>query len=216
MPHILLVEDDTEFAVLLTDFLETQLMTVRHVREAEGVVELLKREAFDLILMDIGLVCMDGLTLSRHIRKVSDIAIIVSSARGDVDDKLKAFEIGADDYMAKPYDPRELLARIHSLLKRVNIDEELIFCINEEERKIYKHGVALELTRAEYEIFSLFLAHPGCVIRRDEIANRMESHRFESGIESINVLVGRLRKKITDTKSTYIETIRGMGYRFES
>lgn len=216
MSHILLVEDDTEFAGLLTGFLEGQLMTVHHVREAEGVVDLLRNKAFDLIIMDIGLVRMDGLTLSRQIRKVSDIAIIVSSARSDVDDKLKAFEIGADDYMAKPYDPRELLARIHSLLKRVNVGEDMVFRLNSEEKKIYKYGVALDLTRAEYEIFELFLSYPGCVIRRDEIANRMESHRFESGVESISVLIGRLRKKIADAKSTYIETIRGMGYRFES
>lgn len=216
MSKILLVEDDREFAGLLSDFLRSHAIALTHVTKAEGVVELLRSEPFDLILMDIGLVGMDGLTLTRQIRKVSDIAIIISSARSDVDDKLTAFEMGADDYLAKPYDPRELHARIQNLLKRKEIDTPQIFTVEEEEGKIYKYGVLLDLTKAEFEILCLFLTCPGQVIRRDAIANAMESHRFESGIESISVLVGRLRRKICDESSSYIETIRGMGYRFES
>jgi len=195
MSKILLVEDDREFAGLLSEFLRSHAIALTHVTKAEGVVELLRSEPFDLILMDIGLVGMDGLTLTRQIRKVSDIAIIISSARSDVDDKLTAFEMGADDYLAKPYDPRELQARIQNLLKRKEIDTPQIFTIEQKEGKIYKYGVLLDLTKAEFEILCLFLTYPGQVIRRDVIANAMESHRFESGIESISVLVGRLRRK---------------------
>lgn len=218
--RLLLIEDDVQMAELLTRFLKKEGMRVSHVTRPSQAMTVLNVEPFDLIVLDLSLPEMDGLMLCRKIREFSDIPIIISSARTDLDDKLTGLENGADDYLPKPYDPRELMARIKTVLRRKGMPEEASepasrFRLEEDSTQIYFDGGALKLTLAEYEILKLLLRHPNRTISRADIANSIESHRFESGVESINILIGRIRKKLDPEHfDTFIQTVRGIGYRF--
>jgi len=217
---LLLIEDDQQMADLLSRFLEEQSMEVTHVTRPSQAMTILEVEKFDLIILDLSLPEMDGLDLCREIRKITDIHIIISSARSDLDDKLIGFENGADDYLPKPYSPKELLARIKSLLRRQEKSSDEISCqkrfkLHEEQTQIHLNNSPLPLTLAEYEILKLLMKRYGQTVSREEIANSIDAHRFDSGIESINILIGRIRKKLDPNKyDTFIQTVRGIGYRF--
>jgi two-component system OmpR family response regulator len=217
---ILLIEDDEQMAELLERFLVEQELDVSHVTRPSQALALLELEKFDLIILDLSLPEMDGLDLCVKIREITDIYIIISSARSDLDDKLVGFENGADDYLPKPYSPRELLARIKSIFKRegslkADIESLSNFRVDDEATQINFEGKPLKLTLAEYEILKLLIKRSGQTVSREEIANSIDSHRFDSGVESINILIGRIRKKLDPNKfDTFIQTVRGIGYRF--
>lgn len=219
MIHILMVEDDEVIAEFLGKFFDTINYKYTHVIKPSQALNIIKKEVFDIIVLDLTLPEIDGLDLCKKMNTLVSTPIIISSARSDINDKLIALEHGADDYLAKPYDPRELEARIKTVLKRVGKiphDENSAFIINEESSEIFHHNKALELTPAEYEILKMFLENPNRSISRADIANSIDSHRLESGVESINVLIGRIRKKIEKepNKPQLLKTIRGIGYRF--
>jgi len=216
--RLLLIEDDQQMAELLSKFLTNNGNHVTHLPRPSLVLASLYINTYDLIILDLSLPEMDGLELCKKIREVSDVHIIISSARSDLNDKLDGLNNGADDYLPKPYDPRELLARIKTVMKRSSstlVEHNGIFRVDEVSTQIFKNEKVLDLTLAEFEILKLMIKNPNRTISRADIANSMQSHRFESGIESINILIGRLRKKIgSNPLDQYIETVRGMGYRF--
>ncbi len=217
--ELLLIEDDQQMADLLVKYLHKEGLSVTHLLRPSQALSSLAIKNYDLIILDLSLPEMDGLELCKKIRKMSDVYIIISSARSDLDDKLQGLENGADDYLPKPYDPRELLARIKTVMKRSNsvsvVEEAGCFHVDDNAMQISKEGKLLDLTLAEFEILRLMIKNPNRTISRVDIANSMETHRFESGIESINILVGRLRKKIgSEALEQYIQTVRGVGYRF--
>jgi len=216
---LLLIEDDEQMADLLKRFLEENAMQVSHVIRPSQALAILEIESFDLIILDLSLPEMDGLELCAKIRETSDIHIIISSARSDLNDKLVGFENGADDYLPKPYSPRELLARIKTILRRQGKEEEKEepgrFVVDENSTQILLDGKVLKLTLAEYQILKLLIKKANQTVSREEIANSIDSHRFDSGVESINILIGRIRKKLDAKKyDAFIETVRGIGYRF--
>jgi two-component system, OmpR family, response regulator len=214
MLEVLLVEDDEMIATLLCEVLEP-LYKVTHTAEPLEALDFVKAQKFAIIILDLTLPQMDGLTLCKEIRKLSSAGIIISSARSGIDDKLIALQDGADDYLPKPYDPRELLARMSVLINRLGIVElKNAYTINEEESCIYYENSKIELTWAEYEIFTLLFRNPDAVISRATLANSMSAHRMESGADSINVLMARLRKKLPTPK--VIVTLRGLGYKFST
>ena len=217
MIKILMVEDDEGLAHLLKRFMEDHGVSVTSVVKPSVALDILKSQSFDVIILDLSLPEMDGLVLCKKIRSFSDVGIIISSARGDIVNKLEALDTGADDYLPKPYDPRELLARIKVLHKRLSSDKDetnSLFRVDENSTQIYHSNKALELTKAEYEILKLFLNNQNQTLSRVDIANSINSHRFDSGVDSINVLIARLRKKIEETPQQYICTVRSVGYRF--
>ena len=218
MLKILMLEDDEVIAKLLMRFL-SQYAQVTHLVYPLEALELLDEKKFDIIILDLTLPQLDGLEVCKLMRKVSKAKIIISSARSDINDKLFALENGADDYLPKPYDPRELYARIKILhARQENSDDanskfklDTNACLISHEEKV------LDLTMAEYQIMQLFLENKKQAFSRSDIANSVNSHRFDSGLESINVLIGRLRKKIEpDYKHPiHIKTVRGLGYKFD-
>ena len=219
MIQILMVEDDEVIAEFLGKYFDTNGYKLTHVLRPSIALNIIKKETFDIIILDLTLPEIDGLDLCKKMNALVTTPIIISSARSDINDKLVALEHGADDYLAKPYDPRELEARIKTVLKRVGKiphDENSAFIIDEESAQIFHHNKALELTPAEYQMLKMFLENPNRSISRADIANSIDSHRFESGVESINVLIGRIRKKIEKepNKPQLLKTIRGIGYRF--
>jgi len=161
---------------------------------------------------------MDGLEVCKRLREYCDLPIIISSARSDLNDKVIGLELGADDYLPKPYEPRELVARIQSLLRRINgkTIQASSDTFRIDENGIYKEGELLPLTRAEFELLSLLIKHRRQIISRDFIANNVGSIGWESSERSIDVLISRIRQKVEPNPKhpTLIRSIRGMGYQF--
>lgn len=193
------------------------------VTEAEDPyigLSLLTQESFDLIILDLTLPGMDGLEVIPKIREISNIPIIISSARDDITDKVIGMERGADDYMPKPYDPRELVSRIKTILRRTtSIEEhtpqkESLFEENAKAREIRFKGKSLELTAAEYDILGMLLQHKNGSVSREQLLYESEHIDDESSIKNIDVIISRIRQKIAkmDSENIYIKPIRGVGY----
>ncbi|SFV71324.1 DNA-binding response regulator [hydrothermal vent metagenome] len=221
MSQILMVEDDLEITALLELYLSRYDIEVFSVALPSVALEKLSIEKYDLVLLDLGLPEMDGLALCRIIKECyPSLPIIISTARIDVSDKVVAFDAGADDYIAKPYEPRELVARIQAIIKRYTQlstpQIKDVFSIDKIKMQISKEGSTLALTLAEYEIFSLFLEKRHQVVSREFIVNSINAIRWESSDRSIDVIVGRIRQKIGDDSKNplYIKSIRGVGYKY--
>lgn len=219
MLQALMVEDDPDITVLLVNYLKNYGIALNAVSTPSAGLNLLENDHFDLIILDLTLPQMDGLELCKAIRLKTDIPILISSARSDINDKIVALEYGADDYLPKPYEPRELIARIKSVLRRYRPTLEKknkLFLLNESEQSILYNGTYLTLTRAEYEILSLFILHPNQTLSRDFLSNNSDAISWESSVRTIDVIISRLRQKIEkDPKNPrFIHSIRGSGYRF--
>ncbi len=218
-----MIEDDLELANVLTQYLKQFNMEVTNYEEPFLALSSLKINKFDLIILDLTLPGMDGLDVCKNIVKDFNIPIIISSARSDITDKVTALQLGADDYLPKPYDPRELEIRIKTILRRFNhsnIQEETthkIFHLDSEKKEITKNGKYIKLTAAEFEVLSLMIKREGFIISREDIFDNSDilNQDYESS-GSLAVIINRIRHKIEDTpKETQIlHTIRGMGYKF--
>lgn len=221
MAKVLMIEDDPEITELLEEYLARYGIEIFSLVSPRVGLEKLETERFDSVLVDLGLPEMDGLELCRIIReRYPSLPIIVSTARADVSDKVVAFEIGVDDYVAKPYEPRELVARLQAAIKRSrrlgDLPEKTLFRLDLHKMQIEMEGRALDLTPAEYEIFALLLQRKGEVVSRDFIANSVDSLRWESSDRSIDVIISRIRHKIGDDsrRPRFIRSIRGVGYKY--
>jgi two-component system OmpR family response regulator len=214
-----MIEDDIELAEILTEYLEQFDFEVITEDDPFKALSILKLEEFHLVILDLTLPGMDGLEVCSEIRKRQNIPIIISSARSDVSDKVKALELGADDYMPKPYDPRELEARIHSVLRRYDAkmrDENAQanhsdYSVNAEAMQVTYKNRELELTNAEYGILSFLIKKQGLVVSREDIIHNVNAINEDSSNKSIDVMVGRIRTKLQD--KTLIESVRGIGYK---
>ena len=183
-------------------------------------LSLLTQHDFDLVILDLTLPGMDGLEVIPKIREISNIPIIISSARDDITDKVIGLERGADDYMPKPYDPRELVTRIKTILRRTYHaeekpkEQEVLFEIDKEGRTIIFKGKFLELTAAEYDILSMLIQHKNGSVSREQLLYESEHIDDESSIKNIDVIISRIRHKIAkiDPDHAYIKPIRGVGY----
>lgn len=221
MSRILMVEDDAQITELLEAYLTKYGIEVFSVSLPTVALEKLKIEQFDLVLLDLGLPEMDGLELCKRIKTdYPDLPVIISTARADVSDKVVAFDVGADDYVSKPYEPRELVARIQATIKRYDRfsfhSEDEVFKIDKVKMQISQEGRVLDLTLAEYEIFSLLLEKKHQVVSREFIVNTVNAVKWQSSDRSIDVIISRIRQKIgDDTKNPrYIKSIRGIGYKY--
>lgn len=216
MISILLVEDDVELAQLIVQHLGDH--AVRHVTTAKDALDELEGDfPFHLVILDLTLPDVDGLKLCRKIKEIRDIDIIISSARNSIEDKLEGLARGcANDYIVKPYDPRELEARIVQLVShRQNVNVTSKFRIDLKSTAVFKEGKHITFTEAEYEIFKLLFMHQNRSFSRADIANTISSHSFDSMLESISVLISKIRKKIDEKdKESYIKNQRGIGYSF--
>jgi Response regulators consisting of a CheY-like receiver domain and a winged-helix DNA-binding domain len=223
MINVIMIEDDKELAELLTQYLAKFNISVKNFEHPKKALEELKKnKSYDLMILDLTLPEIDGIDICKMLAKEEDIPIIISSARSDDTDKILALEIGADDYLAKPYNPRELVARIQAVLRRKNkAVEKVIKCcefeLDEEGYTIKKNGEPLNLTSAEYELLSMLIKNKGRVLTRDYILDNSIYLNYDSIDRTVDVIIGRIRKKIGDDPKNpkYIISVRGFGYKFE-
>lgn len=221
MTKILMIEDDEELADILGEFLKKNGISVQNYTDPIVGIKALENGNFDLMLLDLTLPNMDGLDVCKQISSDKNIPIIISSARSDTQDKITALELGADDYLPKPYDPKELLARINSVLRRYNIipsqrdSTKSVFLVDKDGMNVYFKEQKLELTRAEFEILTLLLSKPNFIFSREVIAESCKSIKKTDDSKSIDVIIGRLRNKIRDNSKQpkYILSSRGKGYK---
>lgn len=215
MINVLMIEDDTEFAEILSDYLEQFDIKITNFEDpflglSAGITK------YNLILLDLTLPGIDGLEVCKEIRERYNIPIIISSARVDIKDKLEALNLGADDYLPKPYDPQELHARILSLLRRHNNEFEKILTKEKDDFRvkgnaIYFENKKLSLTPAESEVFLILLKNRGITQSREYILNNAPSMNIDSSAKSLDVIISKIRSKLDDTNK--IKSIRGIGYK---
>ena len=218
MRRILLIDDDELLAApLATYFARFDFELDSATRPSTGLAKL-RVQLYDAAILDVMLPEMDGFELCRTIRKESDIPIIMLTARGEVMDRVVGLEIGADDYVPKPFEPRELLARLQTILRRARAPaapNRLVFeglSIDIDRREVLRHGEALDLTGTEFELLALLAREPQKVFSRDEILNRLRGHEAELYSRAVDILVSRLRKKLEPLDC--IRTLRNAGYTF--
>ncbi|QNK69832.1 response regulator transcription factor [Variovorax sp. PAMC26660] len=220
MPRILLIDDDEHLAAPLTTYFARFGCTLESaVRPSEGLA-MLRAGHYDAAILDVMLPEMDGFELCREIRKESDIPIVMLTARGEVMDRVVGLELGADDYVPKPFEPRELVARVQTILRRqrsvppaANGVQHRVFdglSIDLDRRQVLRHGERVELTGTEFELLALLAAEPGKVFSRDDILNRLRGHEAELYTRAVDIVVSRLRKKLEPLDC--IKTLRNAGY----
>ena len=221
MVKIAMIEDDAELASVLTQYLKNYNMDVTNFEDPYIALSNLRLNNYDLVILDLTLPGMDGLEVCKSIVKEHNLPIIISSARSDITDKVTALEIGADDYLPKPYDPRELEVRIKTILRRYSTTPDIetkqkVFVYDEQKQNITKNGEFIKLTAAEFEILTLLISREGFVVTRDDIFDNIDILGDLENSSSLAVMINRIRQKIEENPKTpkYLQTIRGMGYKF--
>jgi len=229
--RILVIDDDLRLRDLLKRYLSEQGYTVQTVPDAVSMKRLMTRENFDLLVLDLMLPGEDGLSLCRQLRaEKNDIPIIMLTARGEDVDRIIGLEMGADDYLAKPFNPRELLARIHAVLRRhpsamtppaaPTLDQQLVrfgeFELNLANRQLQRNDEPITLTSGEFALLKALALHPRIPLSRDKLTEMARGKEYQATDRSIDVQMSRLRKLIeTDPgKPIYLQTVWGFGYVF--
>ena len=222
--HILIVDDDLELTNLITRFLENHDYRVSSFDRPKAALSALnKKHTFNLIILDITLPEMDGFQVLRAIRKESTIPIIMLTARGEVSDRIVGLELGADDYMPKPFEPEELIARIQSIMRRTKAPETMVdklrfehLTIDKLKQEVVLNEAPVSLSTTEFEALLLFAENCGQILDRDFLVEPLRGISWQSYDRSIDVLVSRLRNKLSelDPDTEYIKTIHGVGYKF--
>ena len=223
MNRILLIDDDTKLADLLGQyFAQFDFVLASATLPSQGF-SMLEQEIYELVILDIMLPEMDGFEVCKTIRKNSNIPIIMLTARGEVMDRIVGLELGADDYLPKPFEPRELVARIHGVLKRTQISAETeknlaavlsfgTLLINTGKRQVTLDTKEIMLSAMEYQLLLLLASSPHKTFSRDELLNQLKGIDADVFTRSIDILVSRLRQKLKPHE--FIRTIRGQGYVF--
>ena len=223
MTTILIVDDDNELTELLDEFLSEHKFKTKVFHNPMEALSSLKTSIPDLILLDIMMPEMDGFQLLRKIRETLDVPVIMLTAKGEVSDKVVGLELGADDYLAKPFEPRELLARIQSILRRVNSKNSMVDILNFESLDINKikeevvlDGKTVSLSTSEFEALLLFANNSNKVLDREFLVENLRGITWQTYDRSVDVLVSRLRNKLGETpaRTRFIKTIHGVGYKF--
>jgi len=223
--HVLVVDDDAALRGLLTRYLTENGYAVTAVADGSAMDSAVAEQRPELVILDLMLPGEDGFTLARRLRGSGDIPIVMLSARGEDVDRIVGLEIGADDYLPKPFNPRELLARIRAVLRRQRpataMPSDTAICFGSyrlelERHRLLRDGVEVMLTTGEFALLRVFAEHPNRVLERDVVLERLKGYERNPFDRSIDVRVNRLRRKIeTDPANPrYIRTVWGEGYMF--
>jgi DNA-binding response OmpR family regulator len=220
--RVLVIDDDERLNALLTEYLGRFGYTVTAVTHPDDGLRAIRAAPPDIVVLDLMLPGMDGFAACRRIRETSRIPIMMLTARGDVTDRIVGLELGADDYLAKPFEPRELVARLQAVLRRTTgeADVERVRAggieVNWTTRRATQDGRELTLTTAEFQLLGLLVRHRGRVLTRERILDETRGVDWDAYDRSVDVLVSRLRQKLGDDsrRQAFIKTVRGTGYSF--
>ena len=225
--RLLIVDDDRETLDLLSLYLGDQGFAVSCVEDGRSMDAWLTENSADLVILDLMLPGEDGLSIARRLRSDHDLPIVMISARGEEIDRIVGLEVGADDYLPKPFNPRELLARIRAVLRRSASLHDTAGAVSEthefgpyrlesDTRRLFKGTAEVLLSRAEFDLLTILVTHPHRVLTRDYIMQQLRGLDRDPFDRSVDVRVTRLRHKIEDDPATptYIRTVWGVGYQF--
>ena len=223
-PKVLVIDDDEELNALLTEYLGRFGFAVTTAVDGREGLRAFRADPPDVLVLDVMLPGADGFAICREVRATSGVPVVMLTARGDVADRVMGLELGADDYLPKPFEPRELVARLKAVLRRGALAATAGALrvggleVDRESRTARLRGRLLDLTTAEFELLLLLARHRGRVLSRDRILDETRGLDFEAFDRSIDVLVSRLRHKLGDDarRPTFIRTIWGRGYCFEA
>jgi two-component system, OmpR family, response regulator RegX3 len=224
--RILLVEDERTIRDAVAAYLEREGYWVTPAENGQVALDAFAKHRFDLIVLDLMLPKVSGEEVCRQIRNASDVPIIMLTAKGEEEDRITGLELGADDYLVKPFSPRELVARVRALLRRAHVDSEpqrdrLVFAdleVDVSGHKAFLKGVELDLTASEFKLLTTLARYPGRVYSRMELVEKVLGYDFEGYERTIDSHVKNLRAKLDDDpkEPRFIYTVHGVGYRFES
>ncbi|MCY1080385.1 response regulator transcription factor [Archangium lansingense] len=218
--RVLLIDDDTRMYELLAQYLGQNGITVTHAPDGGRGLAALEASAYDAVLLDVMMPGMDGLEVCRRIRAKSTLPVIMLTARGDETDRVVGLELGADDYLAKPFSPRELLARLRAVLRRAQpaaVAEKMEssgVSIDVSAREVRVGGRLVELTGLEFDLLVALVRRAGRVIPRDALLDEAGRSDTVVGERTVDVHISHLRQKLGDEGSRLIKTVRGVGYLF--
>lgn len=221
---ILIVDDDHNIAELIRLYLEKEMYEVRIAYDGKKALEVFYQWAPDLVILDLMIPHINGYEVCKQIRKAGNIPIIMLTARGETIDKVLGLELGADDYIVKPFDPKELLARVKAVLRRSQSidfikDEILVYpglTINKNDYSVTFNGKRLELPPKEMELLYFLGAYPNQVFTREQLLEKIWNYEYIGDSRTVDVHIKRLREKFTDPESRWeIKTVWGVGYKFE-
>ena len=229
-PRILIVDDDPQIAQLLCELLTQYQFEAHYVAHATQMRQALQHHVYDVLILDVMLPDEDGFSLCRAVRQQSNVPIIMLTARDETIDRVLGLEFGADDYVIKPFEPRELIARINSLLRRSRLSGELTKTPAELTQvgkwQLHHHtrqlradaSPVVQLSQAEYRLLVVFLDHPQCVLSREMLIYKARKNQTDVFDRSIDLLISRLRQKLADDIKSpqLIHTIRGEGYLYDN
>jgi len=218
--RVLVIDDDRKLCSLLSEYLGSVGLEVLTAQSADTGLPLLRAEQPDIVVLDVMLPGMDGFEICRAIRRSSSVPVIMLTARGEVTDRVVGLELGADDYMPKPFEPRELVARIQAILRRGRAGEEVwsfgALRVDPQRRAAFLGDEPVPLTTAEFDLLELLIRGRGRVLSRGSILDGVKGESWDAFDRSIDVLVSRLRQKLEDDpkQPRYVRTVRGAGYAF--
>jgi two-component system response regulator BaeR len=220
--HILIVEDEKKLADLLSDYLIQTGFKTTCLDRGDGVVDWMKKNSPELILLDIMLPGLDGIEVCRKIRRFSTVPIIMITARVEEIDRIVGLELGADDYICKPFSPREVVARVKAVLRRVYPEKTTPIqtagplSLDEATRQVLVHNQHLNLTPCEFGLLKVLMAHPHRVFSRSELLAKVQGYQFDGYDRTIDSHIKNLRKKVAEKlpEQAVIQSVYGVGYRF--
>lgn len=218
---ILIVEDEIKIRLLIKDYFTREGFQILEASDGSEGLKSFEHNKIDCVLLDIMIPKVDGISLLKKIREISSIPVILVTAKGEESDKLLGFDVGADDYITKPFSPKILVAKVKALLKRVNsqvdsnIREFSGIEINKLSHEIKVDNVPLSLTPNEYDLLIYLTDNAGIALSRDNILDNVWGYDYYGDIRTVDTNIKRLREKL-GSKSNYIVTVRGSGYKFES
>jgi DNA-binding response OmpR family regulator len=223
---VLIVEDEKRIVDLIRLYLEREGYAISVASDGMEALSLFREHRPDLVILDLMLPGIDGLEVCRKIRQISTVPIIILTAKGEETDKVVGLSIGADDYVTKPFSPKELLARIRAILRRARLwqatDEELLgddrLKVNTATRQVWLNGKEITLTALEFDLLATLTASPGRVFSREQLLNLVWGVDYVGDPRVVDVHIGNIRKKIEENPSSpeLIKTVRDVGYKFEA
>lgn len=219
MNNILIIEDEERLRKVLKLYLEREGYRIFEAGDGREGVSIYSPADHDLVILDVMLPEMDGWSVLRDLRKKGDTPVIMMTARGEEEDKLFGFELGADDYVVKPVSPREMVARVKAVLKRsraITMDTENLedIVVDKAAREVYSKGEKLDLTLKEYELFLYLFERPNIALSREQLLDGVWGYEYFGDLRTVDTHIKNLREKLKDLRE-YIQTVRGIGYKFE-